>query len=94
MVLPQKGTHPYTDLGRTWCVPGNATVKLVANGDGATDEVWWSVPHQAGLGSSAPIGPRVQLSVGMVTGAYTILSEGWTNNSPSAAGSAQGIRGH
>ena len=46
-----------------------------------------------GLGSSDPIGPQVQLSVRMVTGAYTILSEGWTNSAPSAAGSAQGIPG-
>jgi len=86
-------THPYTYGGLTYCVPANATVKVLPEGDGTSDQVAWAVPHQAGVEWTAPLGPQVELSVGMVTGAYTILSEGWTNDTPSASASAQGIPG-
>lgn len=83
--------HPYTYGGLTYCVPNGATVKVFAGGDGTSDQVLWKVPHQSGAMGSAPLGPVVSASPGMVTGAYVILSEGWTNSAPSAAGSAQGI---
>jgi len=87
-------TRPYSYDGLTYCIPANATaVKVLPEGNGTSDQVAVTLPHQPGVMVPFPIGPQVQASTGMVTGAYVILSEGWTNDTPSKATSAQGSPG-
>lgn len=76
------GSHPYAHGGFTYCVPRGASVKVLPGGDGISDFVAWSMPHQAGVASEGPLGPVVSVAPGTVTAAYTILSAGWTNATP------------
>jgi hypothetical protein len=76
------GSHPYTYGGFTYCVPRGATVKVLPSGDGASDSVAWSMPHQYGVTYEGPLGPVVTPPPGTVTAAYTILSAGWTDATP------------
>jgi hypothetical protein len=76
------GSRPYRYGGLTYCVPPGANVKVLPNGDGISDMVAWSMPHQAGVEVGIPLGPAVAVPPGTVTAAYTILSAGWTDATP------------
>jgi hypothetical protein len=72
----------YTFQGKTWCVPKDATVTVGPGGNGTSDAVWWAVPRQAGAMTTDPLGPVIAVAPGTVTGAYVILSAGWTDATP------------
>jgi hypothetical protein len=82
MIVGGPGSHRYTHDGYTYCVPAGATVKVLPSGDGISDFVAWSTPHQSGVMSQNPLGPVVSVPPGTVTAAYTILSAGWTDATP------------
>jgi hypothetical protein len=82
IVVGEPGSRPYTYAGFTYCAPPGATVKVLPSGDGISDFVAWAKPHQSGVTTQNPLGPVVSVPPGTVTGAYTILSAGWTNATP------------
>jgi hypothetical protein len=86
IITGDANSRPYTHDGFTYCVPEGATVKVLPSGDGDIDFVCWSMPHQSGVMTTGPLGPVVAVAPGTVTGAYVILSAGWTNATPAPGG--------